>query len=78
MLTCKRVTLDAAYLHVELDDGRIISTPLAWYPTLLSATELQKANKKLIARNTMIEWSDLDMHLDVEEMLRVDREEKVA
>lgn len=78
MLTCKRVTLDASYLHVELDDGRIISTPLAWYPTLLSATELQKANKKLIARNTMIEWSDLDMHLDVEEMLRVDREEKAA
>ena len=78
MLKCKNVNLDAQRLHVELEDGRIISTPLSWYPTLLSATETQRKNHRLIARKTMIEWAELDLHLDIEEMFRVEREEEAA
>jgi hypothetical protein len=78
MFRCKSVTLDTHYLHVELDDGRIISTPLDWYPALLSATERQKMNFKLIAKKTMIEWPDFDLHLDIEEMFQIDRREKAA
>ncbi len=78
MFKCKDVRLDRQYLSVELEDGRIISIPLSWYPSLLSTTEKQRRNYKLIARKTMIEWPDLDLHLDIEEMLKVERTEKAA
>ena len=73
-----KVQLDEQYLHVELDDGRVISTPLKWYPELLRADEGQKRNFKLIGKKTMIEWSDLELHLDIEEMFKVVRDEEAA
>lgn len=78
MLQCKQVKLDAHRLHVEMEDGRIISIPLDWYPDLLAASERRRKNFKLIARKTMIEWPDLNLHLDVEEMFRVDQTEMAA
>jgi hypothetical protein len=78
MFKCKDIRLDRQYLHVELEDGRIISTPLNWYPALLPTTEKQRKNYRFIAGKTMIEWPDLDLHLDIEEMLNVNREEKAA
>ena len=78
MFKCKEVRIDHEYLHVELEDGRIISTPLNWYRPLLSANEEQKRNYKLIGRKTIIEWPNLDLHLDIEEMFRVDRKEEAA
>ena len=71
MIQCKRLQIDDKYLHIELVDGRIISTPLTWYKSLVSASPEQRTNYKLIARNTMIEWSELDLHLDIEEMFTV-------
>ena len=70
--------IDHKYLHVKLEDGRIISTPLNWYQQLLSASEAQKKNYILIGRNTMIEWPELDLHPDIEEMLKVDSVEEEA
>lgn len=72
MIQCKSLDMDNKYLHIEVVDGRIISTPLTWYKSLMSASPEQRANYRLIARNTMIEWSELDLHLDIEEMFRVD------
>jgi len=34
----KAIHFDDCYLHVELQDGRIISTPMDWYPELREAT----------------------------------------
>jgi hypothetical protein len=68
MIQCKRLQVDDKYLHIEVVDGRIISTPLTWYKALVSASPEQRTDYKLIARNTMIEWTDLDLHLDIEEM----------
>ncbi len=78
MIKGKTIRIDNKYLNVELEDGRIISTPLIWYKPLLSANEEQRMNYKLIGRNTMIEWSELDLHIDIEEMLKVDRKEEAA
>jgi hypothetical protein len=72
MIQCKSLDMDNKYLHIEVVDGRIISTPLTWYKSLMSASPEQRANYRLIARNTMIEWSELDLHLDIEEMFKVD------
>lgn len=67
--TGKAVHFDDRYLHVELDDGRVISTPLHWYPELQVATLRQVGNYTWICRGTGIEWPDLDFHLSIEGML---------
>jgi hypothetical protein len=63
------VRFDERYLHVELEDGRIVSTPMAWYPTLQGARPPELANYQFICGGTGIEWPDLDYHLSVESML---------
>ncbi len=71
MIQCKNLQIDDRYLHIEVTDGRIVSTPLTWYKQLVSASPEQRNNYRLIARNTLIEWSELDLHLDIEEMFSV-------
>ena len=65
----KKVHFDDRYLHVELEDGRIISTPMTWYPTLQHATIEQLKNYHFICLDTGIEWEELDYHLSIESML---------
>jgi len=64
----KGVRCDDQHLHVELDDGRIISTPMAWYPELQHASLKQLSHYRFICRHTGIEWPDLDYHLSIESM----------
>jgi hypothetical protein len=66
----KEVHFDESYLHVKLDDNRIISTPLDWYPQLKKATVEQLTNYKFICRGTGIEWESIDYHLSIESMLQ--------
>lgn len=66
----KKVFFNNNYLSVELADGRIITTPLDWYPELKNATIEQIANYKFICRKTGIEWSSIDYHLSIEAMVR--------
>lgn len=65
------VHFDDTYLHVKLEDGRIISTPIEWYQPLKQATLNQLKNYRLICLNTGIEWEELDYHLNIENMLEV-------
>jgi len=76
--TGKSVHFDDRYLHVELDDGRIISTPMSWYKDLQSATMSQLKDYKFICRGTGIEWPEIDYHLSIESMLAVQVEQEVA
>jgi len=67
----KEVHFDEEYLHVKLEDNRIISTPIEWYEPLKNATISQLKDYKLICLNTGIEWESLDYHLNIESMLAV-------
>ena len=67
----KEVHFDEEYLHVKLEDNRIISTPIEWYEPLKKATISQLKDYKLICLNTGIEWECLDYHLNIESMLEV-------
>lgn len=67
----KEVDFDESYLHVKLEDERIISTPIEWYQPLKKATLVQLENYKLICLNTGIEWEELDYHLNIESMLEI-------
>ena len=70
----KRVTVSRESLTVELVDGRVISAPLTWYPTLLQATARQLRRWKTCGAGTGVHWPALDYHLSVEGLLRGARE----
>ena len=74
----KAVHFDERYLHVELKDGRMISTPMSWYPELNNATLGQLADYRFICRGTGIEWPVLDYHLSIDAMLTETRLAKAA
>ena len=66
----KNVSIKRHTLSVELLDGRIISAPLTWYPTLLQATSRQLREWRKCGAGTGIHWPSLDYHLSVEGLLR--------
>ncbi|QTA83484.1 DUF2442 [Desulfonema limicola] len=74
----KSVGFDDKYLRVELDDGRIISTPMSWYKELQEASFKQLANYNLICNGTGIEWPDIDYHLSIESMMIVNSQKIAA
>jgi Protein of unknown function (DUF2442) len=57
-------------LCVDLLNGRSITVPLAWYPTLLYATLEQRANWQLAGGGFGIHWPDVDEDLNSEGLLR--------
>lgn len=64
------VSFDDDAMYVRLLDGRTISVPLAWFPTLQGATVEQRRNWRLIGRGVGIHWEDLDEDISVEGLLR--------
>ena len=70
----ENVAIRRQSLIVELSDGRVISAPLIWYPTLLQATAKQLRKWKPCGAGTGIHWPALDYHLSVEGLLRGARE----
>ena len=57
-------------IHVELEDGRVISAPLAFYPRLLTASPDQLDNWQISAAGFGIHWPDLDDDLSTEGLLQ--------
>lgn len=47
-------------MHVTLTDARIISVPLAWFPSLFGATPEQLANVQIGGGGVGLHWPDLD------------------
>ena len=64
------IRFDAERLHVQLSDGREISAPLEWFPSLRNATEQQRKKWRLIGKGVGIHWEDLDEDISVEGLLR--------
>lgn len=65
----KSVHFDDRYLTVELEDGRIISTPMDWYKELQAASYAQLKGYQFICQRTGIEWPELDYQLSIDSML---------
>ena len=57
-------------LTVSLIDGRRISVPLAWYPRLSHASEIEREKYELIGRGTGIHWPLIDEDLSVSGILK--------
>lgn len=63
-----RISEDA--LTVALMDGRTISTPLAWYPRLMDASDAERGNWRIGGGGYGIHWPDVDEDLSTEGLLR--------
>ncbi|MBI1852451.1 MAG: DUF2442 domain-containing protein [Planctomycetes bacterium] len=57
-------------LSVDLEDGRTILVPLAWFPRLLNATPAQRANWQVCGGGYGIHWPDVDEDLSTGGLLR--------
>jgi hypothetical protein len=57
-------------LGVDLEDGRTIIVPLAWYPRLLDASMEQRSHWKISGAGYGIHWPDIDEDLSTEGLLR--------
>jgi hypothetical protein len=65
----KTVTTAGGELVVELEDGRTIHVPLAWFPKLRKAHPEELADYRLIGRGSGIHWPQLDEDLSVRGLL---------
>jgi hypothetical protein len=63
------VHTDDASLIVTLADGRVISTPLDWFPRLAHGTPGERANWRPIGDGEGVHWPDLDEHISVEGLI---------
>lgn len=63
------VTVTEDALVVDLNDGRTISVPLAWYPRLLHGTVEERNKWRLIGGQEGIHWPELDEDISVANLL---------
>ncbi|MFH1708330.1 MAG: DUF2442 domain-containing protein [Planctomycetota bacterium] len=54
---------------VALNDGRILTVPLAWFPRLMHGTAAERAHYRLIGNGSGINWPALDEDISVEGLL---------
>ena len=57
-------------LTVDLEDGRTITVPLAWYPRLLRASPSQRANWQIAGGGFGIHWPEVEEDLSTQGLLR--------
>lgn len=62
-----KVTQDE--INVELEDGRTLVVPLAWYPRLLHGSKEERTRWRLIGRGVGIHWPSLDEDISIEGLL---------
>jgi len=59
----RRVWFDETRAYVELNGGRVIGSPLAWFPRLQHAASEQCNRYELVAGGYGIHWEDSDEDL---------------
>ncbi|MBJ4592593.1 DUF2442 domain-containing protein, partial [Salmonella enterica subsp. enterica serovar Typhimurium] len=57
-ISAKNVRFDETTMWVELNDGRVMGVPIAWFPRLLNATDKERNDYELSKRG--IHWDNLD------------------
>ena len=52
-----QVRFDDEYIHLDLTDGRILSVPLRWIPTLYNAAVEERQKYEISRDRTMLIWN---------------------
>ena len=66
----KKVRVTDEALVVELQDGRVVSVPLPWYPRLAEGSAADRRRWELIGPGVGIHWPALDEDISVDGLLR--------
>ena len=61
------VSIDSSKIEIRLSDGRIIHTPLEWFPILNAANSKQRESFRISPRG--IHWDELDEDIPIETFL---------
>ena len=61
------VRFDDASMWVELDDGRILGVPLAWFPRLLHSSKAARSQVELSPGG--LHWEELDEDISIAGLL---------
>jgi len=52
----ERLSFDESYMHIHLDDGRILSVPLAWIPTVRDGSQEERMKYILSEERLSMHW----------------------
>lgn len=63
----KSLHFDRDHMWVELADGRTLGVPLAWFPRLLRASAVQRADYRISSRG--LHWANLNEDISVAALL---------
>ncbi len=63
------VSFEGVRMRIELQDGRELSVPLAWFPTLRDASDANRADWRLIGVGEGLRWESLDEDISVPRLL---------
>jgi Protein of unknown function (DUF2442) len=63
------VRINEDTLTVELDDGRTLSVPIAWFPRLLHGSQTERNLWEWIGHGEGIHWPDLDEDISIEGLI---------
>ncbi len=67
--SAQKVSFTDDCLVVDLQDGRQVSVPLAWFPRLLHALPEQRQKWELLGGGGGIHWPEVDEDISVEGLL---------
>ena len=68
-ISAKTIRFDEVTLWVDLQDGRTVGVPIAWFPRLLNATPQQRAGCEISASGLGLHWEALDEDISVAGLL---------
>jgi len=66
-ISATSVRFDEHTMWVDLNDGRTLGVPLAWFPRLLNATSAQRESVEI--SRTGLHWEDLDEDISIAGLL---------
>ena len=66
----RKVRVTDRALTVELQDGRVVSVPVKWYPRLVEASPRERRAWVLVGPGAGIHWPALDEDISVDGLLR--------
>ncbi len=73
MVSAKAVWFDDNRIFIELKDGRIIGSPIEWFPNLRKGTIGQMKKYELWEDGKWIHWEELNEDLSAEGFLNYTR-----
>ena len=65
----KQIHFDHNTMWVDLEDGRTLGVPLAYFPRLINATPAQREKYEMSGGGTGLHWDELDEDISVEGLL---------